>query len=434
MRPWQKFFLWLLLVAVAQACAAVLPAQASEPAPKVWIGAHIRQVEFPPSPLSNGLSGGVRIEVVEPGPAMSAGIRQGDVILSANGKPTPDVTSLFGAYTGLEPGRSVPFVLLRGRDRLTVDVTFAARPADGDKLSARALAACIADGEALVANTMKSGDYPAAFEHNVWTARCANSADDGKEYLKDLVAFVEIVPKLRSPPKIPSEAERHNLRAVAMLKDAETAADFDKATGEFGAAIYEAPWVPDLYLNRALASEKAGSPEWAISDFKRYQLLNPAGSQTPQVMKKMTELEVLAQERKPWLPFLGTVSFQGGAAVSLELRGRKLVVRVANNLGKNEKAQIGDVIYTGTIHGTEFEGKVFVRPNAPNVLSSATEPESSARCFGLEQQNDAQAAIEPDGAHLAFKAKSAVYDRQTCVASSAQWMAAARFSARAGSR
>ena len=74
-----------------------------------------------------GLSGasGALIKEVTEGPAKSAGIRVGDVILEFNGKPVKNSAELVGMVTRTTPGTTVPVKIVRGRKTQTLNVTVA---------------------------------------------------------------------------------------------------------------------------------------------------------------------------------------------------------------------------------------------------------------------------------------------------------------------
>ena len=74
---------------------------------------------------SHGLAAetGVRVMEAEPeGPAREAGLREGDVIVSFDGKPVPGVDELHRLLTDEQVGRKAPLVVLRGDRRIEVDV------------------------------------------------------------------------------------------------------------------------------------------------------------------------------------------------------------------------------------------------------------------------------------------------------------------------
>jgi serine protease Do len=63
-------------------------------------------------------SGGVVVERVEPGPAEKAGIQVGDVILTLDGKDVESTEQFKEMLDGIEPGRSVAVLILRGDGRM----------------------------------------------------------------------------------------------------------------------------------------------------------------------------------------------------------------------------------------------------------------------------------------------------------------------------
>jgi putative serine protease PepD len=68
--------------------------------------------------------GGVLVSSVDPGgPAARAGINPGDVIVRVAGQPTPSTDLLSSVLAGLKPGRRVPVTVIRGGDKVVVNVT-----------------------------------------------------------------------------------------------------------------------------------------------------------------------------------------------------------------------------------------------------------------------------------------------------------------------
>lgn len=67
---------------------------------------------------------GVLLDDVTPGgPADAAGLRGGDVIIEMNGKAIKDVYAYHGLFKDLRPGKVVEMVVIRGRKRVTFQVT-----------------------------------------------------------------------------------------------------------------------------------------------------------------------------------------------------------------------------------------------------------------------------------------------------------------------
>jgi hypothetical protein len=69
-------------------------------------------------------------------------------------------------------------------------------------------------------------------------------------------------------PRIPVEAKKYFIKAMAVHLDAVNAADFDKAARLYGQAIKVAPWWTQCYYNRASALEAASRFEEAAEDRK----------------------------------------------------------------------------------------------------------------------------------------------------------------------
>ena len=76
-------------------------------------------------PDSRGL---VVAQVPPGGPAGKAGMEPGDVIVSIAGHVVRDLQTLIAALGRLSPGKTVPVVVLRGDERVTLKVTLGARP------------------------------------------------------------------------------------------------------------------------------------------------------------------------------------------------------------------------------------------------------------------------------------------------------------------
>ncbi|MBX3654300.1 MAG: trypsin-like peptidase domain-containing protein [Ramlibacter sp.] len=66
--------------------------------------------------------------VLQNGPAAQSGIRPGDVIASVAGKPVNNVSELLSGVAALKPGLGAKFGVLRGNERLELDVTPGTRP------------------------------------------------------------------------------------------------------------------------------------------------------------------------------------------------------------------------------------------------------------------------------------------------------------------
>jgi len=73
-------------------------------------------------------SGAMVISVDPEGPAVAAGIRQGDILLAWNGEPVPNVQSLLRALGPESVGQSVRLELSRAGDTMSLSLTVAEKP------------------------------------------------------------------------------------------------------------------------------------------------------------------------------------------------------------------------------------------------------------------------------------------------------------------
>jgi serine protease Do len=95
---------------------------------KAYMG--VRLEPIPDEDLkSAGLSHGVRV-VVEPDlPASRAGMKDGDVVVEADGKPVRDPDVFMDLMVAKQPGDSVTLAVARGEEKLKITINLAARPA-----------------------------------------------------------------------------------------------------------------------------------------------------------------------------------------------------------------------------------------------------------------------------------------------------------------
>jgi serine protease Do len=73
-------------------------------------------------------NGAYVISTTKGGPADKAGMKSGDVVVSVDGKTVANETDLSSILNGLQPGTTVPVVVDRGGQQVTLNVTLAARP------------------------------------------------------------------------------------------------------------------------------------------------------------------------------------------------------------------------------------------------------------------------------------------------------------------
>jgi serine protease Do len=69
-------------------------------------------------------------EVMKDGPAESAGLKPGDVIVDFGGAPIKDVIELQKRVAAIEPGRPTPLTVVRDRQNVSLSVKVGEQPAD----------------------------------------------------------------------------------------------------------------------------------------------------------------------------------------------------------------------------------------------------------------------------------------------------------------
>src|SRR3954468_8214369 len=97
--------------------------EAPPSAPRAFLGVQVQ------SPRPGAAQEGVVVESADPGsPAAQAGLRPGDQIVRAGDKDVRDFEDLVLTLTEHRPGDRVPFQVVRGGQRVELNVTLAERP------------------------------------------------------------------------------------------------------------------------------------------------------------------------------------------------------------------------------------------------------------------------------------------------------------------
>jgi Do/DeqQ family serine protease len=89
-----------------------------------WIGVEPRELtpELADSLALEVKSGVLIAGVLQNGPAAKAGLQPGDVVVKVGDRPVRAASDLFAAVASLEPGKSAPVVVQRGKQQLTLAV------------------------------------------------------------------------------------------------------------------------------------------------------------------------------------------------------------------------------------------------------------------------------------------------------------------------
>ena len=156
-----------------------------------------------------------------------------------------------------------------------------------------------------------------------------------------------------------------------------------------------------------------------MHDLHRYLLLAPGARDAAAVKQKLTALELLANERRPWLPFLSSYNGADGEVTKVTLRGRSLaIIVVTPERSVRHDYTPGDTVFHGTIHGSDVQGKWVMRRKDPLLV----------KCLGAVSEYDANGHAGPDA--LTIRAFTNVrFDTSSCEITSQEWQVAGRYPA-----
>ncbi len=378
--------------------------------PRPYLGVVMRSLEFPASVASGGASAGVFLDLVVPGGAAAeGGLLEGDIVVAANATPMLTAEDFGRAIQRQSIGTGLDLAVLREGQRQELRVTpraytEAASAAYQDHLGLR-IRSEEQQGDADTA----AGSRQAAFQHYTRALQLlyhAGPAPQNENRFNSLL--MRLMSVRQAGLRLPDETQRHYRRAMAVLEQARDERDNERARQSFVDALYHAPWVPELWLNAGLVSEKAGDPEAARRYLRRVLLLDPEGSEGAAVRQKLATLELLIEDRRPWQPYAATYPFDDKRQETITLRGRQLELRSVTGsvAGSDRKDKAGDLIAYGTIRpgGQRFTGKWIFRPS----------DESNIRCFAAEYDTDAEFAIDPTTQMLVVSVTSSNFMRDSC--------------------
>jgi len=139
--------------------------------------------------------------------------------------------------------------------------------------------------ETLARQAEQTGKLRQALTHYVEALK----ADTNNQKLREKI--IKLAQKIKPPPAVPEEAERHLFRGEAAVEIAKDESGFNNAAKEFQAAMRLVPWLADGYYNLFVVLEKAGNYAAAIRNAKLYLLSMPEASDAAAVRKSIVKLE-----------------------------------------------------------------------------------------------------------------------------------------------
>jgi serine protease DegQ len=98
-----------------------------------WIGVEVQDIspEIAESFRLPHTNGTLIAGVIRGAPADRAGVKPGDILLSVEGNPVVDSTSMLNLIAALQPGKDATLKILRNRNELEVKVNVGKRPPPG---------------------------------------------------------------------------------------------------------------------------------------------------------------------------------------------------------------------------------------------------------------------------------------------------------------
>jgi tetratricopeptide (TPR) repeat protein len=153
-----------------------------------------------------------------------------------------------------------------------------------------------ADEESLGQQVEQAGKLREALTHYVNALQSVSEGSSKDQQLREKI--ISLVQKITPPPAIPDEARRYAVRGKSAITEAKSASDFEEAAREFSKALRVAPWWAESYFNRAVAQEKAGQLNEAISSLKLYLLAAPNDPDADKVKDQIYALEYKQEKAK----------------------------------------------------------------------------------------------------------------------------------------
>ncbi len=159
------------------------------------------------------------------------------------------------------------------------------------------------------------------------------------------LALLKFVAGMKAKPKIPVEAKKQFIRAMAAQLDSTGTDDYDKSARLYADAIRLAPWWGQCYYNRAAVLDLAGRREEAAQDRIFYRAASGQGVQAPEASGgRLTTRSGTADYGGNWGSGLDCWRYE------FQIRGKDLTIVM--HCWDFPRAVYG----TGTVSGHRFEG------------------------------------------------------------------------------
>src|ERR1019366_1146949 len=123
-------------------------------------------------------------------------------------------------------------------------------------------------------------------------AQSVNPQEILKQYISDLhnnpndtalrEKIIALAQTMRPAPAIPEEARGHYVMAATFVEKAKDSTGFERAVGEYKAALLAARWWADAYKKLAIAQKAAERYDDAIASLNLYLLTQPADARDAQ--------------------------------------------------------------------------------------------------------------------------------------------------------
>ena len=245
-----------------------------------------------------------------------------------------------------------------------------------------------ADEETLGQLAEKEGRFHEALIHYTHAIQSIPGGDPKDHSLREKI--ISLVQKIKPPPAIPEEAERHMARGKAAFKAAKDKEGFQKALDEYGLALKKAPWLANAYYNLGVIHDKSENYSEAIWSLKFYLMAAPNAEDARQAKNLIYEIEYrqeLAQKKKVQAPekkdptmqlvgeWVGTVDQPDKGTYRYEISGEDVyrIVVDGNDInivligihdvkpysffGNYNKPPIGSVVFRLKLNGTTLSGE-----------------------------------------------------------------------------